>query len=127
MSRILVIEEDEAVRTIAARILRDARHDVASEPSFLAATVNHSGTAFDLVLINGGGVAWRQQLLIAGQVKAIWDAVVVLVSGAVESGIPLTQHSHFSLLRKPFTPAELLEAVSLATARAHVRHGQDAR
>lgn len=113
--RVLVVEDDDAVRTLATRMLQ--RHGytvlVAASPADALSIVG-SEAAIDIVVsdvvmpeMNGFELATRVQALRPGM-------PLLLMSGYAEDSMPsgaTTHHEGFPLVEKPFTSDQLLSAI----------------
>lgn len=113
MPRVLVVDDESTVRRVVARALRNAGHDVVEADSIHAALRLLRGDGVDLVLTDvhlpdGDGVAFART---AAQVAPATR--FVLMTGFSDLG---ELEGDARLLRKPFTPSELLAAVSGALA-----------
>lgn len=113
---VLVVDDDEWVRTVTARILRRAGYGVLQ--------ADHASAAMELLRDVAGGCVRvvLTDLLMAGQSgRALAEVVrrdypgirLVLMSGLSADLVPevLAQAGGGPILTKPFTAAELLEAV----------------
>jgi PAS domain S-box-containing protein len=111
-ARILLVDDDAEVRSIAATMLRDAGYQVVEASSGASAldTLERADDPTDLVLadiampgINGvefATIVWRT-----------WPALpVLLMTGYADSDLPRNGAEHH-VLRKPFGAAELMDKV----------------
>ncbi|MBF0108262.1 MAG: response regulator [Magnetococcales bacterium] len=118
MSRLLIIDDDPAIRDIANRILGRAGHDLETVASAEEGLARCDKTRFDLVVtdLTLPGMSGASFAQIVRQ-RFPWMRILVF-SGLLstpETAIPLdlvpdTPHLH--LLAKPFRPRELLAAVT---------------
>jgi signal transduction histidine kinase/ActR/RegA family two-component response regulator len=108
--RVLVVDDEPAVRRLLARILRSRGYDVfetEDAPSALAfmSTANRPMdlVVTDIVMPSMSGVR------LAEQIKAQWPSVKILfVSGfPADEAIPASELASVPLLGKPFTPDEI--------------------
>ena len=112
-ARILVVDDEESIRDLCARVLTRAGYVVATAPSGEDAIVRLEEEAFDLMIsdIRMPGISGLEVLEHA---KTTFPAIrVVLITGF---GTPQTltrarQSGADRILTKPFNPMELLAAV----------------
>lgn len=126
--RVLVVEDDELVRRFVVRALREAGYDVRSAPSGDAALeAIGADSAVDLVLtdvvmpgLSGHDLAERLAL-------AHPETPVLFMSGYVDDHLlqETFEDRPESLLRKPFTSAQLRISVRTILDRQAARTGQD--
>jgi PAS domain S-box-containing protein len=122
--RILLVDDDPAVRSIAADMLCDAGYEVVEASSGAAAldALESADDRVELVLadvvmpgING--------VELAAIVERMWPALpVLLMTGYADSGL-LRKGAGREVLRKPFQAAELEAKLRLAMARARAAAG----
>jgi two-component system cell cycle sensor histidine kinase/response regulator CckA len=111
--RILVAEDDPAVRAIAVRILRRGAYHVTAVESGAAACDIAREQEFDLVLLDvvTPGLSCRQ---VVDRLRAMRPALpIVLASGyaAGENLAELTREAEIEFLRKPYDPDGLLRTI----------------
>lgn len=111
---ILLVEDETVVRDLAARILREAGHDVivsASGDEAIALVAEHGATV-DLLLTDVlmRGMNGRE---LANQMRTRWpDLPILFMSGYSPAQIDLDPAAFgASFLEKPFAPSELEERV----------------
>lgn len=111
---ILLVEDESAVRDLAARILREAGHDVivsASGHDAIAKVAEH-GAAVDLLLTDVlmRGMSGRE---LADHMRTLWpDLPILFMSGYSPAQIDLDPAAYGAgFLEKPFAPSELEERV----------------
>jgi two-component system cell cycle sensor histidine kinase/response regulator CckA len=116
-ARILVVENDDSVRQIAARMLRSEGHSVLDASNLADARVFLADRAsrIEVLLIDVGMAKQTFQAEIAA---ALPDIRVLLMTGGgstlSHSGAPIAEPA---LLAKPFSRAQLLEKVQAVLAR----------
>jgi PAS domain S-box-containing protein len=113
--RVLLVEDDEMVRTYAEQLLRSLGYKVvAAENGPSALAILRGGETFDLLLtdmVMPGGIDGRE---LAETARALRPALRVLISsGYAESAIDAGewQHAGLHLLSKPYRRRELAEKV----------------
>jgi PAS domain S-box-containing protein len=118
--RILLVEDDDMVRSFAAAQLRDLGYQVTlAENGVIARGILRRGNRFDLVItdvVMPGGVGGRDVARLALQQHP--EVKVLFISGYTRDA--MLQHGRIDpglhLLSKPFTRAELAHAVRKALA-----------
>jgi two-component system cell cycle sensor histidine kinase/response regulator CckA len=115
--RVLVVEDEEQVRDVAARFLRRAGYEVATAADAGAALgVLTSAGPFDLVLTDSAMPGMRGEEL-ATEITRIQPGLpVILMSGYADLERPATSAPVASFVQKPFTMAALLAEVSRVLA-----------
>lgn len=119
MARILVVDDDHIIRTVARRLLEQAGHEVREAVDGEAALRLFAQAPADLVLTDIY-MPNRDGLEVMRNVRREWpDTVVLAMSGGCHAG-PLDLHEHARLLGaratllKPFPAEVLCEAVRAA-------------
>lgn len=114
-ARILIVDDESAVRNLLASILADSYECTAAESAEEALSYLE-GETFDLVIsdINMGGMSGIE--LISRVVATLPDAVVMMISGNdnIDSPIEAIRRGAFDYIRKPFD----IEQVEIAIDRA---------
>lgn len=121
MARILVVEDEAVVLVLAEGILKEAGHETRTaidRPEALA--VLDSGETFDLLFTDiqlrdeaHGGLDLAQEVALRlPQVR-----VVYTTAGIVTDGMRVLFVEGSDLLPKPYTPAQIVEAVTKAEMR----------
>ena len=110
MSSILVIESDHVVRTLLERTLSMGGHTVECAASLSEAAGKQPALRIDVIVLSAEGRDSQEQLQLAREAQASWDARIVMLSGRY-TGSPMERHSEFTLVPKPFTREALLIAV----------------
>jgi PAS domain S-box-containing protein len=122
--RILLVDDDDNVRMIAADMLRDAGYDVTeaeSGPAALDILATESRPPAAMVVDVSMPAMTGVEL--AAIVEREYPAVpVVLMTGYAAAGL-LPANSSYSILRKPFQSAELEAKVARALGRAPAGRG----
>jgi signal transduction histidine kinase/DNA-binding NarL/FixJ family response regulator len=116
IGRVLVAEDDDAVRAVAIRILERGGYDVKGVDNGNAACHAASNEAFDLVLLDVvmPGISCRQA--VEHIRNAAPDSRILLSSGYTsgEAVARLVEETGLEILRKPYDPDQLLRAVRAA-------------
>jgi CheY-like chemotaxis protein len=112
--RVLLAEDDAAVRSVIAAYLGDMRHEVVSvESGARALAVLSRDHAFD-VLVTDYAMPGMSGLELTRQVRARWPAIAaLLVTGFAEVDANLT----VAVIAKPFSCADLRGRLADAVAR----------
>ncbi|HEY1558529.1 MAG TPA: EAL domain-containing protein [Kofleriaceae bacterium] len=126
--RVLVVDDQPNVRTVAARVLRDAGCqvlDVATAEEARKVFVQHEApidvALVDIVLPDGRGDELVQQLrLLRPATKFVY------MSGYPAGALAPAPESPVELVAKPFTPAELRSAIARAAGPEHATRDDDA-
>ena len=127
MSRILVIDDDAAVRESTERILRGAGHTVQSAPSGEEGFALASGGAFDVVLsdMKMPGMSGLDVLLKLRERRV--DSVFIIMTGfgTVETAVESMKLGAVDFVQKPFFRDELLMRVRAASERRQLARQVD--
>lgn len=112
--RVLIVDDEPAVRRVCQRILRGAGFDVTCVASVDEALVSLERDVFDL-LITDIRMPQRNGLELVAEVKGLYRWLpVIVISGFADSAAPATHLGIDALLMKPFQPFELIAAVQNA-------------
>jgi DNA-binding response OmpR family regulator len=115
---VLLIERTGATRTLIERTLLENGFRVTAVESLVTAVQGAGRTPANVVVMATPDTDRREHRQLAREAVAIWDAGVVIISGAITSSPRPMQCDAFVLLPKPFTPSELLDAMTLAMQRS---------
>ena len=118
-ARILVVEDERAVRDLVVRVLERAGHEVMSCPDGASAweLVNDGLARIDL-LVTDSTMPGMTGPELASRLRERWeDLPVVLMSGHPDAASAATADPDRSLLAKPFTGEELLKMVAATWER----------
>jgi CheY-like chemotaxis protein len=114
--RVLVAEDDDAVRAVVIRILERGGYDVKGVDNGNAACLAATNEAFDLVLMDVvmPGISCREA--VEHIRNAVPDTRILLSSGYTsgEAVTRLVEQTGLEILRKPYDPDQLLRAVRAA-------------
>ena len=120
MARILIAEDEEALRGFVARALRQDGHDVVSAPDGAAALdlLARDGGRFDLLLADIKMPVMDGIALALAAARDYPDLIVLLMTGYADQrerahGLEALIHD---VIAKPFTLAEIRSAVAAALA-----------
>lgn len=115
--RLLVVDDDPAVRSAIARPLEDLGHSVDSVASGATALAALAAERFDLI-VSDYAMPGMDGAELIGRARAIQpDARFLIVTGYADTGKVEEACPDTELLFKPFTPDQLIAAVNrLATA-----------
>jgi DNA-binding NtrC family response regulator len=121
-AKILVIDDEEVIRTSCARVLGPLDYSVTTAKTGTEGLHMLSSHTYDLVLsdlmlpdIDGVEVLRR--------IKESWPAVEVIIMtgyGTVKTAVKAMKLGVFDYLEKPFTPEDLTSAVARAMERKHL-------
>jgi CheY-like chemotaxis protein len=113
--RILVVDDEAVFREELAELLRDDRHDVASEPSVVKALATLERAEFDLILTDLR-MPRRTGLDLLREVRGRWPRTLVVMltgHGTVETALDAMKLGAFDYLLKPFPIEQLRETLRL--------------
>ncbi len=120
MARILIAEDEEALRGFVARALRQDGHDVVGAPDGAAALdlLARDGGRFDLLLADIKMPVMDGIALALAAARDYPDLIVLLMTGYADQrerahGLEALIHD---VIAKPFTLAEIRSAVAVALA-----------
>jgi len=118
-SKILVVDDDEAVLWTLGAVLTDAGHTVTLSPNGADALRKIRTSEFDVVLtdLKLGDI---DGLHILKAVRSTWpETVTLMLTGyaSVESAVGALRNGAYDYLRKPCSPDELLATVDRAIER----------
>jgi PAS domain S-box-containing protein len=123
-ARIVLVDDDTDVRSIAAVMLSEAGYDVVEVASGAAAigVLERHGLPVDLVLADIA-MPGLNGVEFAAIVRRTWPALpVLLMTGYADTDL-LRQNAAHEVLRKPFRAGELEATVTRALGRGRVRPG----
>jgi signal transduction histidine kinase/ActR/RegA family two-component response regulator len=115
-SRVLVAEDDDAVRMVVIRILERAGYNVKGVDNGNAACMSAAAEEFDLVLMDVvmPGLSCRDAVQ---HIRNVAPHTRILLSSGYTAGASvarLVEHTGLDILRKPYDPDQLLRAVRTA-------------
>ena len=118
-ARILVVDDDPAVRWVTVECLREMGHLVAEADSGQSAlTILERGDPFDLVIMDVvmPGLSGPDTVRLARRTRS--DLKVLFVTGYADTSEPAGKDSPDPLIMKPFSPAIFAAAVRNAPGPA---------
>jgi CheY-like chemotaxis protein/nitrogen-specific signal transduction histidine kinase len=115
MLRLLVVDDDAAVRATIAGILMEDGHSVEAVASGASALTLLQENEYDLVVVDFlmPGMTGTELIKAVGEFRE--GVRFLLVSGYADSNEIANAREHADLLRKPFTPDELRRAMATAS------------
>lgn len=127
--RILIVEDDAAMRELLEEILTDAGYETVSAANgrFALAHVENGQEQIDLVLTDVQMPELKGDELL-GRVRRTRSEVPVVVItafGSVENAVEMVKQGAFSYLTKPFATKDLLEIVRDALAQSEPARAQE--
>jgi DNA-binding NtrC family response regulator len=127
MSRILVIDDDTAVRDSTERILRAAGHTVQSAPSGEDGFALASGGAFDVILSDMRMPGMSGLDLLHKLRERRVDSVFIIMTGfgTVDTAVEAMKLGAVDFVQKPFFRDELLMRVRAASERRQLARQVD--
>src|SRR5207248_1690994 len=120
MSRILVVENVPALRTLLEHVLVGAQHDVDVAETVSGALALLSAQTYDLVIADGR-LPDGTGMQVAAQAEADGAKALILTGYAFD--LPRAELERFEYLLKPVRPHELLQAVERALSGHSARNG----
>ncbi len=115
MKRILVVDDEEEVRHVAAKVLAGAGYEVAQAENGIEAMRVVGAGGCDLVVLDMV-MPEKEGAETVREIRRGHPSLPVLaISGVVNGAFYLTTAKHLgasATLRKPFTPQELLQSVA---------------
>jgi two-component system, NtrC family, response regulator HydG len=123
MGTVLVVEDQKAMRSTMAAMLRGAGHEVAECATSAEALNLHARTPFELVLTDlrldgGDGLGLLRRLR---AMSAAPEVIVVTAYSTIESAVEAMRTGAFDYLPKPFSPSELSVRVERALETSRLR------
>jgi len=120
MSRVLVVDDDAAIRTVVAQALRRAGHDVTSAASLAEldralALGAPDVLVTDVVLPDGDGI---NHLASVAQRFPALPMIVLSAQNTLTTAVRATEAGAYEYLPKPFDLDDLTRAVAGASARS---------
>ena len=116
--RVLVVDDESGVRTIAAEMLRHLSCDVMEAESAEAALALFAKNTFDYVLLDITMPVMSGSELAELLLERVPDLQVVLCSGYTEKDVPESLLKRCRFIHKPYTLSEISDALNL---NAHSR------
>ena len=121
-ARILVAEDNAALRDLLQELLEDEGHTVttAADGREALAQVGRSGQMIDLVVtdVQMPGLGGDQLLAAVRETRAETPVIVITAFGSVEQAVEMVKAGAYQYLTKPVSNRDLLAAVEEALARS---------
>lgn len=113
MAHILMVEDNDLVAEVFARVLAGAGHDVDHSISGQGAAYRIVHNQYDLVLMDVALPGPPGDTVASAMRDLGFDGpIVVLTGGALSMDAAEARHAHFAeVLRKPIMPADLVVAI----------------
>jgi DNA-binding NtrC family response regulator len=113
-SRILVIDDDEAILQACRTILEDEGHEVATAANGQTGLDLLSRNVFDLALVDlkMPGMSGIDILGEAARINEDLVTIIFTAHGAIESAVEATKKGAFNYITKPFTASQLAATVA---------------
>ena len=123
MGTVLVVEDQKAMRSTMAAMLRGAGHEVSECASSAEALALHARTPFELVLTDlrldgGDGLGLLRRLRAMSHAP---EVIVVTAYSTIESAVEAMRTGAFDYLPKPFSSSELAVRVERALETSRLR------
>ena len=117
--RILVVDDDRALRHVLAQLLKGAGHVVDQAADGLEALARLDAAPYDIVLLDIGlpGVSGLDVLAHARSLPAPPIGIVMTADDTPETLLAAVRRQAYRYLRKPFAPSAIVEVIDEAIAR----------
>ncbi len=122
--RILVVDDEEGVRTFLADALSAAGHDVTQAADGASALARLAERAFHVLItdLKMPGIDGMDLLRVVRRDHPELETILLTAHGSIESAVAAMREGAFDYLQKPVgSPAELRLVVSRALERRHLR------
>ena len=118
--RILIVDDDRALRHVLAELLKDAGHTVDQAADGPEALGRLDGDAFDIVLLDIGlpGLSGLDVLAHARAAASPPIVVMMTADDTPETLLAAVRRQAYRYLRKPFAPSAIVEVIDDAIATA---------
>ena len=122
MSKILIVDDEAAIRTTLARILEDERHETTSCESAEEALAQFARGEFDLVLLD----LWLpgvDGMAVLERIRAANGPPVIVISGHanVDTAVRATRAGAYDFLEKPLSLERVILTVNHALSDSRLR------
>jgi DNA-binding response OmpR family regulator len=114
--KILVVDDEEAIRFFMADSLAEEGWDVTESDSGEAALVALSEERYDIILLDLR-MPGIDGLVVMQEVKKQWpETMIIIMTGyaSIDSAIEAVRHGAFDYLRKPCTTSDVIDCVKRA-------------
>ena len=118
--RILIVDDDRALRLVLAELLKDAGHAVDEAPDGPEALRRLDAAVFDIVLLDIGlpGLSGLDVLAHARAAASPPIAIMMTADDTPETLLAAVRGQAYRYLRKPFAPSAIVEVIDDAMAAA---------
>jgi len=118
--RILIVDDDRALRLVLSELLLDAGHTVDQAADGQEALRRLDAGAFDIVLLDIGlpGLSGLDVLAQAREMTTPPIVVMMTADDTPETLLAAVRHQAYRYLRKPFAPTAIVEVIDDAIATA---------
>jgi DNA-binding NtrC family response regulator len=126
--RILIVEDDEAMRELLEEVLQDAGFETAAAANgrFALAHITNQQEIIDLVVtdVQMPEVKGDELLAKVREARAETPVIVITAFGSVEQAVEMVKQGAFQYLTKPFATGDLLTAVGNALKQSEAARTQ---
>ena len=124
-SRILVIDDEEAILESCRTILQDEGHDVEVASGGKEGLARLRQKSFDLVLLDlkMPGMTGLEVLEQAAPLDTGLVVIVFTAYGTIESAVEVVRKGAFNYITKPFTAGQLVDAVAKGLEHSRLQRG----
>ena len=124
MVRVLIVDDDEKMRTILQKVLQREGYDVALANNGQNAIYHLQKTGFDLVLsdIRMPGMDGLELLQKIRDISTDITVVMMTAFGSVDSAVEAMKQGAYDYINKPFKMDEVLICLSRAVEEKRLRH-----
>ncbi len=128
IGRVLVAEDDTALRELLVELLGDEGHDVTAVPNGAEALARMITSAFDVVLTDlvMPGIGGEAVLATVRERAPTVPVIVMTAFGTIDSAVRLVRAGAFDYVTKPVATAELLHAIGRGVRESAARRTLEA-
>jgi DNA-binding NtrC family response regulator len=124
--RVLIAEDDAALRELLVEVLSGAGHRVTAVPNGAEALARLTASSvFDVVLTDVVMPGLGGEAVLAGAQERAPDVPVILMTafGSIDAAVRMVRAGAFDYVTKPVGTAELLQAIARAVRESQARRG----